>query len=80
IVLVLLTGIVVGTLTSTFITELTSGQVFKMMGASKIEFVINPMEVYVIYPVMIFVASVIACIISMQSVRKIDVKDVNNVE
>ena len=80
IVLVLLTGIVVGTLTSTLITELTSGQVFKMMGASKIQFVINPMEVYVIYPVMIFVASVIACIISMQSVRKIDVKDVNNVE
>jgi hypothetical protein len=38
------------------------------------------MEVYVIYPVMIFVFSIIACVISMQSVRKIDVKDVNNVE
>lgn len=80
IVLVLFTGIIIGILTSTFITELTSGQVFKMMGASKIEFVIKPMEVFVIYPIMIFVVSIIACIISMQSVRKIDIKDVNNVE
>ena len=80
IAMVLLAGITLGIITSTFVTQITSGQVFKIMGASKIEFVINPVEVYVIYPIMVFVISITACIIIMQSVRKIDVKDVNNIE
>lgn len=80
ITMVLFVGILLGTVTSTFISEISSGQVFKIMGASKIEFVINPLEVYVIYPVMIFVVTVISCIITMRSVRKVDVKDVNNIE
>ncbi len=80
IAMVLFLGIFLGTITGTPFSQLTSGQVFKMMGASKIEFVINYLEVYVIYPLAIFVASVLMCMVTMLSVRKITVNDMNEIE
>ncbi len=80
IAIVLFLGVVLGTLTGTPFSQLTSGQVFKMMGASKIEFDINYLEVYVIYPLVIFAASVLMCMITMLSVRKITVNDMNEIE
>lgn len=80
IMLVLFAGITIGVLTGTPFSQITSGQVFKFMGASKIEFVINPMEVYLIYPVALFVATVIGCVITMLKVRKISIQEMNNME
>ncbi len=80
IAMVLFLGIVLGTITGTPFSQLTSGQVFKFMGASKIEFQINALEVYVIYPLAIFVASVLMCMVTMLSVRKITVNDMNEIE
>ncbi|MCM1158204.1 MAG: ABC transporter permease [Clostridium sp.] len=80
IMLVLFVGITLGTLTGTPFSEITSGQVFKIMGASKITFEINSLEVYVFYPVMLFVAVVIACVITMLRVRKISPQEMNNIE
>ncbi len=80
IAIVLFLGVVLGTLTGTPFSQLTSGQVFKFMGASKIIFDINYLEVYVIYPLVIFAASVIMCMVTMLSVRKITVNDMNEIE
>lgn len=80
IALVLFVGTVFGTLTGTIFTQITSGQVFKIMGATKIAFQINPLEVYLIYPLELFAITVIACIIVMFKVRKITVQDVNDAE
>lgn len=80
IMLVLFVGILLGTLTGTPFSQITSGQVFKMMGASKITFEINPLEVYIIYPVTLFVAIVIACVITMLKVRKISPQEMNHIE
>lgn len=80
IMLVLFAGILLGTLTGTPFSQVTSGQVFKMMGASKITFEINPLEVYIIYPVTLFVAIVIACVLTMLKVRKISPQEMNNIE
>lgn len=80
IALVLFLGVVIGTLTGTPFSQLTSGQVFKIMGASKITFDINVWEVYVIYPLAIFVASVLMCMVTMLSVRKITVNDMNEID
>lgn len=77
IMLVLFLGILLGTVTGTPFSQLTAGQVFKMMGASKIVFDIRPLEVYVIYPVALFVATVIACVITMLRVRKVSTQEVN---
>lgn len=77
IMLILFLGIVLGTITGTPFSQITSGQVFKMMGASKIVFEIRPLEVYVMYPIVLFIATVIACVIAMLRVRKVSTQEVN---
>ena len=78
--LVLFLGMLLGTVTGTPFTQLTSGEIFKFMGASKIEFVINPLEIYVLYPVVIWVATVVACVITMLQVRKVSVDSMKDAE
>lgn len=80
IMLVLFVGIALGTVTGTLFTQVTSGQVFKIMGASRIEFQINPLEVYLVYPLAIYVITIIACVLTMFKVRKIDVSSINEEE
>ncbi len=80
IAIVLFFGVLLGTLTGTWFSQLTSGAVFKMMGASRIEFDIKPMEVYVLYPVVIFVTTLLACVATMLKVRKINVQHMNEIE
>lgn len=80
IMLVLFLGIVAGTITGSYFSQLTAGKVFQLMGAAKIKFVVNPWEVYVMYPLALFVVTVIACIITMRRVRRISVQEVNNLE
>lgn len=60
--------------------HITSGQVFKYMGASKIELQINFAEVYIIYPVIIFLVTVAACILEMFRIRKVSIQEINNIE
>ncbi len=79
-VLVLFVGVLLGTVTGTPFTQLTSGEVFKFMGASKIEFVINPLEIYVMYPVVIWTATVVACVITMLQVKKVTVDSMRDAE
>lgn len=80
ILLVLLVGILLGVVTGTPFSKLTSGQVFKIMGARNIEFVVNPLEVYAVYPVTVLVITVIACVITMRKVKRISVQETNNIE
>ena len=78
--LVLISGILVGVLTSEIFTKLTSGLVFKFMGCKSVEFNINPMEVYLLYPVSLIVATLLVCSISIRRIRKINVQEVNDME
>lgn len=78
--MVLLVGIILGVITGNPFSQITAGQVFKIMGASKIQFEIRPLEVYLIYPVALFAATVLGCVLTMLSVRKISVQEVNNME
>ena len=77
---VLVAGVFIGTLTSELFTKLTSGLVFKFMGCKSIEFYINPMEVYVLYPVALVVVTLIVCCFSMRRIRKVNVQEVNDME
>lgn len=70
IMMVLFVGILLGTITATPFSQITSGQVFQMMGASQIVFEINPLEVYVVYPITLFVVTILACVVTMLKVRK----------
>ena len=77
---VLVAGVFIGTLTSELFTKLTSGLVFKFMGCKSIEFYINPMEVYVLYPVALVVVTLIVCSFSLRRIRKVNVQEVNDME
>ncbi len=80
IMLVLFFGIAAGTLTGGGFSNITAGKVFQMMGAAEITFVINPMEVYLIYPLAVFTVTVLACMATMQKVRKISVQQINEID
>lgn len=73
IALVLFFGILFGVLTGTPFSQITSGEVFKMMGCSRITFQIRAWEVYVLYPLIIYVATIMVCILTMLKVKKISV-------
>lgn len=77
---VLTAGEIIGICTGKLITGVTSGRIFKMMGAPEIEYVIKPAEVYFGFPIAILLITVLGCIITMQKVRKITVSDINVVE
>ncbi len=78
--LVLFLGIALGTLTGTPFSEVTSGKVFQMMGAEKIEFVVNPLEIYLLYPAMLFAAITLACTIAMRRIKKVSVQEMDHIE
>lgn len=78
IMMILLAGIVLGTATATPFSQITSGSVFQMMGASRIEFEINPWEVYVIYPIALFVVTTLACMVTMLKIKKTSAIEILN--
>lgn len=80
IMLVLFLGIALGTFTGAPFSEITSGRVFQIMGAKKIEFVINPLEIYAVYPAALFVVTVLACVIAMRRIRTVSVQEMNHIE
>ena len=50
------------------------------MGAEKIEFVVNPLEIYLLYPAMLFAAITLACTIAMRRIKKVSVQEMNHIE
>ena len=78
--MVLMLGIVIGTATGTIFSQFTSGFVFQFMGAHRITFVINPLEVYCIYPLLIVVMTILGCVLATGKVKKINVQNMNQME
>jgi putative ABC transport system permease protein len=78
--IVMIMSIAIGLLLSGPITQFSAGKVFEMMGASKIDFVIKPLEVYLIYPLVILICVMIASVIALQQVRRISAQETNNIE
>lgn len=78
--IVLAVSLFIGTAVSAPLSQVTSGQVFKMMGAAKIEFQIVPFEVYFLYPVIIFILTVLSGVITASGLRKIKASETSNIE
>ena len=78
--IVLILGILVGVVTGVPFSQVTAGQIFKIMGASHIEFVINPIEIYVIYPVTILIVTIFVCTLMMLRVRNIRIQEINDID
>ncbi|MBQ6230545.1 MAG: ABC transporter permease [Eubacterium sp.] len=70
-------GTVIGMLTSGIFTDITSGQVFKFMGVVEVDYMIRPVEVYVIYPIVLVIVSILACFFVSRRVKRVDVRSMN---
>lgn len=78
--IILVLSIVVGILISEPIAQVSSGAVFKMMGASTISFEVNPLEVYIGYPLLVLVVTLTASFITAQQIRRISPSETSNIE
>lgn len=80
IIIILCLSIFVGTITSNLLAPYTIGPIFAMMGANKMKLIMNPLEGYVIYPMILLVITSLAAALCTGTIKGIDVKEVNNME
>ena len=80
IVIVLAISIMAGTVLSKVLAPVTIAPIFAMMGGNKIELVINPLEAYVIYPLLLLAVTGVSAFFCAGAVKKVDLKEVNNIE
>lgn len=78
--LVLLIAILLGTLLSAPLGSLTIDPIFQQMGAKSIELKVVPAEVYLLYPLVIFLITLCAAFVSAQGIRKIETSEISNIE
>lgn len=73
-------AIVIGTAISAPASELSAGQVFRIMGASSVKFAIAPKEVFGVYPLAILAATCLASCLAALRIRKIKPSDAAGAE
>lgn len=78
--IVLLLAVIAGTLLSTPLSQVSVGPIFQMMGAQSIEFEVKPLEVYVLYPLLVFAVTVLSGMLAALQVKKIPASDASNIE
>jgi ABC-type antimicrobial peptide transport system, permease component len=69
-VLSLIIGVVLGTLAAATLGEGLVGLLISSMGTSHIDFVVNPLTTYIIYPLLLLSAVVTTTVITAKSIRK----------
>ncbi|XID92258.1 ABC transporter permease [Paenibacillaceae bacterium WGS1546] len=74
-VFVLIVGIVLGTLLANTLGELLAGAVISSFGASSFEFTVNPFSAYLLSPLMMFGAVLIATIFGTSGVSRIKISE-----
>lgn len=78
--IILFISMILGTLLSDPVTQLSAGKVFGIMGASHIEFVTEPLEVYVFYPLLMLVLTMAASALTALQIRKVSTRETHNIE
>lgn len=78
--ILLMVSIILGVIVSGPISQISAGKLFEMAGASRIEFEVKIMEVYVIYPMAIFITTIMAGMITAFGVKRILASETNHIE
>ena len=78
-VVMLLAALVSGVI-STPLSELTSGAIFRALGAKTIRFDVNVLEAYMIYPAFIIAVTIFFVFLTALSIRKVNSNEINCVE
>lgn len=80
IVIILVLAIVLGSILCMFLNDIALRPVFGLMGATHMKIAVNPLEVYLLYPVLLLVVIGIAAYISSGAVKKLNLMEINNQE
>ncbi len=77
---VLFLAVIASALLATPVSELAIGPVFQMMGAQRIAFEVNVLEIYVLYPALVFLVTVASGLLAAMQVKTIPTADASNIE
>ena len=80
IMIILVMAILMGTVLSNLSAPFVMEPIFAMMGANKIDLIMNPLEAYVLYPLLLLTVTGISAYICAGAVKKVDLKEVNTME
>ncbi len=78
IVMALATGIAI--LLCNPVSQISSGAIFRMMGAKSIIFDVNVLESYIFYPIIVLAVTVVGVFLTTLSIRKINSSEINSIE
>ena len=78
--IILVISIILGVSIASLIGNATIGKAFSLVGATQIKLTIIPEEVYFFYPLLILLITSIIAFVNPMGIRKIDIKEINNIE
>lgn len=78
--IVLVISTIIGAVLSNLLAKPTVGLIFQMMGAYSIEFEVKPLEVYLLYPLLVFAVTMAASFLAAQQIRRISASETSNIE
>ncbi|MTI68011.1 MAG: ABC transporter permease [Firmicutes bacterium] len=70
-------GILLGTVISNTLGERLLSAVLSIVGAPNIEFIINPLEVYIISPISMIIIVIITTLVSINFIKEFSISDIN---
>lgn len=80
ILLVLIISIGMGILLSKLLAPVAIAPIFAMMGANKVQLEVKPLETYVVYPLLLLLATGLSALLCTGEVKHVDLKEVNNID
>lgn len=80
ITIVMLLAALISGIISTPVSELTSGAIFRALGAKTIIFDVNILEAYILYPAVIIAVTIFFVYLAALSIRKVNSNEINSVE
>jgi putative ABC transport system permease protein len=78
--IVLVAGVILGSILSKLLGPVTAGQVFAMLGIHNVVFKVQALEVYLVYPLILLTVTTAIAYLSAGAVNKVDLKEINNME
>ncbi len=80
ILIILAVAIVAGTVLSNVLAPYIITPIFGMMGADQIKLIMNPLEAYVLYPLLLLVVTGVSAFFCAGGVKKVDLREINTME
>jgi putative ABC transport system permease protein len=74
---ILNTAIIIGTIISNTLGQKIVSTALSIIGAPRIEFVINPLEAYILSPLIMITAVTVTALLSIKSIKEFSISDIN---